>query len=361
VRYADYSSEGSVNYLEPYSKAKFNAWTWKAGLVWQFNDAFTLRATHSKDFRAPNLADLYLPGRTQGLAVVTDLLTGAISGTAGYNPNQQIGGNPALKPEVSKTTTVGLVFKPASNFSVALDYYNIVINNAILTVDGSSSALQNACYDSGGTSPFCSLQRRPGGFARGGANATVANNATLFFTASPLNIARLSTHGVDLEMNYSTELGGQPFSIRFLGSYQPTLKSVAPPAADTDAAGVSIPKLRLQASLRYNLNDKIRIDWSTRWRSGLKNIDPLQGLQVAPGSLDVAAASFSSFNISYKPKESYEFFFNVQNVFNSKPPTYVPLGGTSALASGVGTGGVGFYPSDDGIGRYFIIGARLKF
>jgi len=361
VRYAAYTSEGSVNYRQPYSTAKFNALTWKGGLVWKFNSAIALRATHSKDFRAPNLADLYLPGRTQGLSVATDLLTGAVSGTAGYNPNGQIGGNPALKPEVSRTTTVGLVFKPSPKFSVAIDYYNIVIDDAILTVDGSSAALQNACYDSGGTSPYCELQRRPGGFSRTPANQAASNNATLFYTAVPLNIARLKTHGVDLEVNYATEIAGQPFGLRLLGSYQPVLRSEAPPTATTDAAGVSIPKIRLQAMLRYNLTDQIRIDWSTRWRSGLKNVDPLLGLQVAPGSLKVAAASFSNLNVSFSPSEEAEIYFNIQNVFNSKPPVYAPLGGVSALASGAGTGGVGFYPADDGIGRYFIIGTRLKF
>ncbi|MBC2665360.1 TonB-dependent receptor [Novosphingobium flavum] len=357
VRYADYSSTGSVNYLEPYKTAKFHALTWKAGLVWRFNDMLTLRATHSKDFRAPNLADLYLPGRTQGLATVTDFLTGAIAGQNGYNPNQQVGGNPNLKPENSRTTTVGIVLKPAHNFSVALDYYNIKIDNAITTIDGGSQAVQKACYDSGGSSPFCSLQVRPSGYT----NTSTANNATLWYTASPLNIAKLSTHGLDLEMNYATELAGQPLSLRFLGSWQPTLRSEAPPSTPTDAAGVSIAKLRLQGMIRYNLTDKIRLDWSTRWRSGLKNVDPLLGAQVAPGSLDVASASFSNLNISFQPQPNYEFYFNVQNVFDKTPPTYVPIAGTSALASGAGTGGVGFYPSDDGIGRYFIVGVRMKF
>ena len=358
VRYADYTSEGSVNYLQPYTTSKFHALTWKGGLVWQFNDMLTLRATHSKDFRAPNLADLYLPGRVQGLSTgVTDLLTGAVAGANGYTPSQQVGGNPNLKPETAYTTTVGIVLKPAHNFSVALDYYNIKIHDAIQNIDGGAQAIQSACYASGGSSPFCSLQVRPLGFT----NTTTANNATVFFTASPLNIATVSTHGLDFEANYATQLAGQPLSLRFLGSWQPTLKSEAPPSSTTDAAGVSIPKLRLQGMIRYNLTDTVRIDWSTRWRSGLKNVDPLIGAQVAAGSQDVAAASFSNLNISFAPNEDFEFYLNVQNVFDKTPPTYVPLAGTSALVSSAGTGGVGFYPADDGFGRAFIVGARLKF
>jgi outer membrane receptor protein involved in Fe transport len=252
---------------------------------------------------------------------------------------------------------VGAVVKPFNQFSIAIDYYDIAIDNAITTVDGSSAASQNACYASDGTSPYCSLQVRPGGFT----NKAASNSATLFYTAAPLNVAKLTTHGVDVEMNYATRVLDRPLTLRFLSSYQPTLRSVAPPAPTTDAAGVSIPQLRLQGMFSYNLTDAIRIDWSTRWRSGLKNVDPLLGYQVAPGSLNVASAAFSNLNISYSFRKGAEAYLNIQNVFDAKPPLYVPVAGTTTASSGVASQGVGFYPADDPIGRYFIVGVRMKF
>lgn len=366
ARYAHYSSDGSVDYNQPYSNTKFHAVTWKAGLVWKVSDAVTLRATQSRDFRAPNLSDLYLPGRAQGLAAGTDYLTGAqigvtqipgANGSATYSATQQIGGNPNLKPEVDNTTTVGIVLKPMRRMSIALDYYNITINNAITIIDGSSSTAQQACYASGGASPYCALQVRPNGYT----DKSLANAASLFYISVPLNVSKLVTRGLDFEGNYAFDIGSHPFTFRLLGSYQPTLKSIQPGYATTDQAGVSVPKLRVQGSLRIGVTDDFHIDWTTRWRSMLRNVDPLLGLQVAPGSENVPSASFSSINFSLMTKMHTEFYLNIQNVFDAKPPVYAPLSGVSALAGGAGGNGVGFYPGDDVVGRYFLMGARMKF
>src|SRR3546814_8574883 len=50
VRRTDYSTSGPVT-------------TWKAGLTWDITDDLRLRGTRSRDIRAPNLNDLYAPGR----------------------------------------------------------------------------------------------------------------------------------------------------------------------------------------------------------------------------------------------------------------------------------------------------------
>jgi outer membrane receptor protein involved in Fe transport len=62
VRYTDYDTSGS--YL-----------SWKLGLDWHMNDQVKLRATRSRDIRAPNLNDLFQP-QTATTGSYTDLLTG---------------------------------------------------------------------------------------------------------------------------------------------------------------------------------------------------------------------------------------------------------------------------------------------
>lgn len=362
IRYADYSSTGNVIAGTPYTTSKFHATTWKVGLDWHVDDKLTLRATHSRDFRAPNLSELYTPGRQQGLTTGQDLLTGALVNVTqvngqSYSLTQAIGGNPNLKPEVGITTTLGMVFKPSRHFSLAVDGYFIKISNAITLVDGSAVNIQNACYDSGGSSPYCALQVRPGGLARNTANTNPQTNAaTLFYTQVPLNVAQVTTKGFDVEGNYNTELWGRRFSARVLGTYQPTIKTTQPGAPTLDAAGVSVPIIRIQGTASYNITKAVRIDWTTRWRSKLANVDPLLGYQVAAGSQTVAAASFSNLNLSAKLENGTEFYLNVQNVFDKKPPAYAPL-----VTTNPGGLGVGFYPGDDPVGRYFIMGVRMKY
>jgi iron complex outermembrane receptor protein len=365
-RYAAYSSNGSPVASIPYSTKTFRATTWKVGVDWHLNDVVTLRATRSRDFRAPNLSELFLPGRIQGLNAGSDLLTGAQIGvTPGFTPAAQIGGNPNLKPEVGSTTTFGVVLQPWDNLSLAIDAFGISLKNAILSVDGSAINIQNACYDSGGTSPYCELQVRPGGFSRTPANQTLSNAVTLFYTGSSLNVAEVKTAGVDVEANYRMQLAGRPFVLRALASFQPHIWSIQSGTTTTDAGGVSAPRVRATAMLRYNLTEALAVNWSTRWRSQMANVDPRLGLQVAPGSERVSPVAYSNLNVSYDiPRTRWGqlgVYLNVQNVFNQVPPPYAPFASASPFANGAGGGGVGFYPADDAVGRYFHLGARLQF
>jgi len=106
---------------------------------------------------------------------VTDVHTGIV-GQAPFITSS----NPNLVPEVAKTWTAGVVIRPdlIPNFSLALDWYNISIENAITTIQGQSVTIQNICEASGGTSSFCNLIVRPLPFS----NRTSANFVTAFLS-----------------------------------------------------------------------------------------------------------------------------------------------------------------------------------
>jgi hypothetical protein len=106
--------------------------------------------------------------------------------------------NPDLTAEIGKTTTAGLVWNPLPRLSIALDGYHITVTDAVAQIAGSTAAYQQACYASGGTSPFCALQVRPNGFT----DKSAANAVTRWYTKYQ-NIAEIETWGADLEVNYS--------------------------------------------------------------------------------------------------------------------------------------------------------------
>jgi outer membrane receptor protein involved in Fe transport len=361
-RNAGYSSFGTPAASVPQATVTFNADTWKLGLDWHFNDTFTLRGTRSRDFRAPNLGDLFLPGRVQGFTLAQDLLTG----TSNVLTQQQVGGNPALKPEVGYTSTIGIVIKPSNAFSLSIDAYDIAISNGITSVDGSSTIYQSACYASGGASTFCSLQVRPLGYT----NTTAANAATLWFTSAPVNIASIHTQGVDLESNANLHVAGQPLQLRALFTYQPHIWTVQPLAATLDSGGVSSPRERVMVSARYSPIQALTLEWSTRWRSGLKNVDPRtlqangQPVLVSAGSEDVRAVAFSNLTLTFHVPQftsgKLDAYLNVLNVFNQIPPIYVPAGGGTLFGQAAGANGVSYYPGDDAVGRYYNLGLRLR-
>ena len=349
-RNAHYSTSGNAN-------------TWKAGLVWRITDEFTVRGARSRDFRAPTLLDLFGPVSNQPSGY-TDLHTGVNGITI-----IQSGGNPNLKPEVGETTTVGIVYRPqwANDFSVALDYYDIKISDAIAQFSGADPAIQQQCEASNGTSPSCSLYVRPLPFN----DRTAANFPSLVYVQG-LNLSSQKVNGVDGDINYGMHLGSGRLDLRGLVTYQPKNDTqlfpgapvvhgagTAPGVSSSSAAsfasgGAGLPKWKMTAFGAYH-HGPYELDVQTRWRSSLKQTNNT----AVSSDRDVPAVSFTDVTLAYTAEISrgeVNVFLNVQNVFDKAAPIWQQSG--SANAPGY------FYPAvngDDIVGRYFTLGLRARF
>jgi len=331
-RYANYDTFG-------------DAWTWKASGVWKVTDDLTLRATRSRDFRAPNLNNLYGPG-TVSRATVIDQLTGATL----INAPSQGGGNPNLKPEIGNTLTLGAVYRPSwlPGASLALDFYSIRITNAIAALNGANVSVQKICNASGGSSSLCDLIVRPNAYS----DTSPANNATYFYNRS-INAASIFTKGLDIEANYATSLFNKPLSLRVLTTYQPVLRQDTPTIGVVDVAGYAYsptgglgttPKWRVTAFANYALSEQVKVTTSVRWRAGLKwNTDPT----LFYAEPNIPSYWTANLNLSFTPQMANakpEFYINVQNLFDRSAPI--------AINSSADAGRFGAYiASDDFVGR----------
>ncbi len=107
-----------------------SAFVWKLSTRFKANDWVTLRASASKGFRAPSLAQIYtqkaqysfVPG---GGIQVSGLVNNVSAQAAAL-------GVPKLKAEKSDNITLGLGLKPDENTSATLDYYNIKVKDRIV-------------------------------------------------------------------------------------------------------------------------------------------------------------------------------------------------------------------------------------
>ena len=354
VRYTNYNNSGTVM-------------TWKAGLVWMLSNELTLRGVMSRDIRAPNLNELYSP-RLVNPAGTTDrhVLTSGLP-TQLQAPFVTIS-NESLKPEVAHTTTVGGVYRPSwlPEFSLSVDYYHINIGNAITNISGQNSTVQDICEASNGTSEYCSLIIRPLAFS----DRSLANLVTSFIT-QPRNAQSVITDGVDIESNYSVPLFGGNLNLRMLASYQPMLKTVQFPGANTlNAAGASpLASFRGTLFARYNWNEWT-LAISERFRNGTKLSSDRYCPAVVVGTCAVVspifAASFrnpgtalyTNLNLTYNWENAplgttTQFFVAVENVFD-RQPTSVGGGGTvPSLFPGT-------FGTDDTIGRFYTAGMRVR-
>ena len=354
-RYASYRVRGNPVLTDPKTTTKFQANIWKVGLHWKMTDSVTLRATRSRDFRAPNLNDLYDSASLTVNSGNIDVLTG-ITPTA----LAQSGGNPNLTPEIGLTTTVGVVWAPGPAFSIALDGYDITVTNAIANIAGTNRLSQLACYASGGSSFYCTLQERPFGCCT---NNSPANAVTKWYSR-PINIAKQTTSGIDLEVNFKTAFRDHPFSLRGLVSYQPHDVIVTPGLNDVDYSGVAFNNqnqagavMRLTGLLRYALTKRLTVDWQTRWRDSLHYYgDPT--IVVQPPDY-VSSMTLSNLNVSYRMNwarlKQSDLYLNVQNVFDKEPS---PTANTAAATEPGRVGGSA--PGDDVIGRYYSLGVRIR-
>ena len=199
----------------------FNTNTFKVGLTYSPVSDVRFRGSYNRAVRVPNPSELYKPTVVE-LDGGTDLCAdgpyinnpAACALTNGGKPiavptlsspagqyNGILGGNPNLKPEVGKTTDVGVVLTPTflPGFSATVDYSDIKITNVITTYG--PNLIQNNCILSGSaTSYFCELIHRD-------PNGTLWASPQGYTTDPLLNIAGLENKSIDVGLAYRFNMG----------------------------------------------------------------------------------------------------------------------------------------------------------
>jgi outer membrane receptor protein involved in Fe transport len=188
-RITNYSTSGTVE-------------TWKAGVDYAINDSIRLRATESRDIRAPNLTELNQKSGSSFLTV-TDLDPRYLGQS--YLVTSLTAGNPNLKPEVAKTFTGGVVLTPTfiPGLSISADYYDINIDKAIIQLTPATIVQQ--CFTTN-TAACQYITRDSTGLI-----------TTVF--SGPTNLAYAMTRGIDVEVGYTIPVGRDHIAVQGLVNY----------------------------------------------------------------------------------------------------------------------------------------------
>jgi iron complex outermembrane receptor protein len=137
ARWDDYNWEGLA------TSAGDSATTYMAGISWRPVDNLLLRASYGTGFKAPALGELFL-GRSFGVTRAVDTtVCNQVTADPNSTPEEITnacrileirsvsGGNPLLETESSTNYSVGFVWEPTDSLSLALDYYNIEVEDKI--------------------------------------------------------------------------------------------------------------------------------------------------------------------------------------------------------------------------------------
>jgi outer membrane receptor protein involved in Fe transport len=355
ARYTEYNVGGT----DPISTAavdrRFSASTWKLGAEWQVNDAIRFRATRSRDIRAPTLWDLF-QGPVTSTSGMQDSLTGA-SGSI----NTRTVGNPALKPEVARNTTIGAVYDPGwlPDLHMTVDYFHIAIDREIAAISGANPVVQSLCLSSDGTSPYCALIQRPISYS----NSSPVNFPTLFYSQAQ-NFQRQWTEGVDFEVDYRSDLSDWTdfsglLNVRLLWTHTAFLKTLGlPGSVITDVSGsANAPLQGLPSEKGVLMLNYVREGWSIdvmeRYYGSIRQ-NPNPTLIYAANTGDLPAWYQTDVNIA-KDFGSLTVFFNISNLFDAQPDIFQVPGYT-------GSPGMNYpvVPYEDVIGRTFTLGVKLR-
>ncbi len=414
VRYSDYTVAAPGN-------PGYSATTFKIGGSWEPVEGVTVRGNFARAVRAPNIAELFSPvntgltnlgvdpcatqatdgtplrGPLTGELLATCLAQGATAGNVQSIPEPisgQVlatgGGNIGIQPEKSDSYTVGLVLQPAAlpGFSASIDYYNIKVKEAISAP--TPADVIGACFGVGASGiftpaagassdPACtSIRRDP---ITGGLSGDPNTSTGLPSTLS--NSGSLETDGIDLSVNYKTDVGFATLSLGFAGNYTFASKFNAfvasPISINRDCVGyVSTNCGSLQPEFQWTQRTTLSfedIDVSLLWRhiSSFEQ-EPLDVADNGPffnGTIAANILGVGGRTVNFGKIEAYDYFdlstrfrvgdhvtinLSVQNLLDKAPPLTGNNAGSTTFNSG------NTFPSTyDSLGRRYAVSAKLAF
>jgi outer membrane receptor protein involved in Fe transport len=402
VRYSDYKVDAPGN-------PTYDTFTYKAGLTWEPIDSLKLRGNYQRAVRAPNIGELFTPNQVglvnlkndpcqnaggtiaatsllgqvcaaQGAPITAAGFITAISEPSAGQINASFAFSTNNKPEKADTYTIGAIFQPdfVPRLTLSVDYYNIVINDALSTPtvgDILSRCFGTLSASSAASAACTSIQRDP---ATGGLDGDASTTPGV---PQPLtNSGRYATDGIDVSINWRTDLTEDVrLALSFSGNYTFNYKFRADPTglnrqcvgyysinclpgSSFQATGSLLPEFSFNQRTTLSFGD---VDLSLLWRriSSMEQ-EPFDADESNFGSNGPAFPAFrkikaynwfdltARFNVS----DNFEMTAAVINLLDKDPPTVGSNIGTTTFNSG------NTYPATyDALGRRFAVGARLKF
>jgi iron complex outermembrane receptor protein len=372
----------------------------KVGIKFTPIDAFALRGTWGRGFRAPSIAESGTAGLAFGQGNTNDpvLCPGGKANVAGtfnalcsYPAVGVEGGNPNLKAVESINSTIGFIFEPFKQFSVSVDWYYIKLMNDIISASSAGGFYTDSIELVRGPSatlPVC-INTNPAGCTTKQEVTPVGYPA---YTLIPyVNAGETKTSGFDVDMESQWDLGDfgrlrgkidytiiQQYELIANNTLFNLVGTHGPQSISGDTGN---PRQRAVASLTWD-EGPVTTTFSVNYQSSFSIVDPssgyntcLQALQgrspsaygsaISSGVTSLPAAwntycavqHFTSVNWygAYQANDHLQFHGSITNLFNSPPPVDLQTyGGGAELAYST-------LDQDGAVGRFFLVGATYKF
>ncbi len=306
VRYTRYSRAGNVV-------------TWKVGGIYEPVSGIKLRASRSRDIRAPNLIETFSPAVTT-LATVFDPFT-----NTSPSFQQTTVGNLNLRPEIATNTALGIVIQPVRNVSFSADLWDIKIKDAISSINAAQTLL--LCFDNSGPE-LC-------------ANITRSGGVLTQVVSGVRNFALQQSRGIDFEASWTLPApsisAGAPGSLSLHGNATVFLKQlvntrVSPPTDIIGENGAGNPPFwRASLTAIYHANPLTSSLTLRGFPAGAINDLAIACTSGCPTSTSLRPTYsrnrlpgrvYADFGLAWEIRsgdKTATAFFNVRNLLNADP------------------------------------------
>jgi iron complex outermembrane recepter protein len=340
----------------------------KLGVKWTPLSQIALRGTYARGFRAPSSTENNInsvaafggPNIDDNVRCAALTAAGLPQATVDANcrgiaPTFVQRGNPALKPEKSESTTLGVVWDVTPATSLTADVWQIKRKGLPVTEDG-QQAIDNG-----------QLTRDPTTALAAGDPGAILNAFVVF-----QNSDRSLTRGIDLEAKQRFDLGGGFGKLTFTGTWTHLLKQQVTTASGVtnEYAGthgncditncIGSPKDRISLAATWD-SGPWRLGANVNYRGSMSNKLEKSDTECAQTLLNgedfpsgCKLKSFTTLDVSgaWRISKNFELFGSIANLLDSKPPadfeTY---------------GAIGYNPLDysGAIGRFYRLGLKASF
>jgi outer membrane receptor protein involved in Fe transport len=335
--------------------------SYKLGTTYAITPDYRVRATWSRDIRAPNISELF-QAQNYGLISTYDPVTNT---TPTHGRTQT--GNPNLKPEKADNLTVGIVAQPvfAPGLNLSIDYWTIDVQDAINLIQGQQ--IIPLCYQ--GRTDLCPRITRD-------ANGVIVSVEQGYF-----NFASQKASGIDLETSYNFRTSALVDSwlgdvtLRVMGTryFENVVDDGIVPQNDSVGTVGGTPETVVTGSVSYKLNSLTTTVTGRYFSDVVMDNDYIACTSGCPEStqhartfdqIGVDGGFYLDLSLAYNFEDLFggagvsgRAYFNVRNVMNEDPE----------LTPQVGTTGLGYIYSRsqggrwDKLGRVYRVGMDFRF
>ena len=293
-----------------------NSVSYKASARWQPNSIFLLRGSFGTGFRAPTLADLFLPQ----ILGTTEQFNDPATGQSNLQVNGITGGNPDLKPEKSKQKSVGFVLSPVRDLSFGVDYFKIDVNDILAT----PTAQEVVSRFRAGDPAYANL-------------VTLNGNDVDTVKTILANTGSAKLAGFDLFANYRHNFGEGRLDVGLNGTYMAKFDQTSPGGSISHKVGTLVepdgtpvlPSNGNAGGVVLRWKHSLTAGWTQgSWSAALTQRYSSRyeaGHDLDDNPTFIPAVAYYDINLQYRGLiKNLSLGAGVKNMFNKQPAVFVP-------------------------------------